>query len=352
MKILVIALSGIGDALMFTPALKILRKELPDAQIDTLAMFGGVKEMLERNENVNRVLYFDFLNKKTTDSIKFVFSIRKKYDASINVYPSNRKAYNIIQFLIGAKKRAAVNYLRRNLRETGFLNNITITEDDSLHNVRTNLNLAAHLLNKEISEEPDLYFPLSADDENYASEFLNKKNIKEDDFVVGFHAGCATLKNHINRRWAPEKFASLGKKLINKHDAKILLFGGPEEFELKENIKKEINSGNVFTVISDSLPQSAALVKRCNIFVTNDSGMMHIASAMKRKIVAIIGPTNINYIHPWNTEYKIVSLNLDCAPCFYYSPRPLICSRSDVQFKCVKELEVEKVYTAVLEFMN
>ncbi|MDP1615315.1 MAG: glycosyltransferase family 9 protein, partial [Methylococcales bacterium] len=80
-------------------------------------------------------------------------------------------------------------------------------------------------------------------------------------------------------------------------------------------------------------------------FVTNDSALMHVASALGLKVIAIIGPTNKHYIHPWKTEYKIVSLNLDCAPCFFYTPKHLTCSRTDVQFKCIKELDVEMVYS-------
>lgn len=79
---------------------------------------------------------------------------------------------------------------------------------------------------------------------------------------------------------------------------------------------------------------------------------MHIASAIRLKVIAIIGPTNPDYIYPWKTEHKIVSLNLDCAPCFIYSPRPLICFRDDVKFKCIRELDAERVYKAVEEFLK
>ena len=79
---------------------------------------------------------------------------------------------------------------------------------------------------------------------------------------------------------------------------------------------------------------------------------MHVASAMQRKVVAIIGPTNPHYIHPWKTEHRIVTLNLDCAPCFFYSPRPLICIRTDIKYKCIRELTVEMVYNAVTELLK
>jgi len=93
-------------------------------------------------------------------------------------------------------------------------------------------------------------------------------------------------------------------------------------------------------------------MKRCNLFVTNDSSQMHIAAAMQLKVVAIIGPTNQNYIYPWQTEHKIISLNLDCSPCFFYSPKPLVCTRDDLKFKCIKELTVEMVFTALEQILQ
>jgi heptosyltransferase-2 len=352
MNVLILALSGIGDALMFTPALRLLRNSLPDAQIDALVMFKGVNDMFLRNKDINNVYYFDFLKNGVYQSFKYVLKLRNRYDTSINVYPSNRKEYNLINFLIGADKRAGVDYLRMNNRELSFLSNISITEDDSIHNVRTNIKLVEKLLNEKFTDEPDLNFPITGEDENFADGYLKKMNIKDSDNVIGFHPGSAILKNHINRRWEPEKFAALGKKLIENNGAKILIFGGPEEEKLKLNIVNLINSGNAVSAGVMNLPQSAAVIKKCGVFVTNDSSLMHVASAMKSTVVAIIGPTNTAYIHPWHTKYKIVSLSLDCSPCFFYSPRPLICSRNDVKFKCIKELSVDIVYNAVDLFIK
>lgn len=349
MKILIIALSGIGDALMFTPAIKLLRNALPDAQIDTLVMIKGAKDIFDNNPNINSVYHFDFLGEGSFKSFKYILNLRGKYDTSIIVYPSNRKEYNIINFLIGAKSRAAVKYLRKDFSNLGFLNKIRITENDSVHNVQTNIKLIEKLLNKKFNEEPQLELFITEEDKIRAQKFFSDYNILKDDLVIGFHPGCATLKNHIKRRWEPEKFAGLGKKLIDEHQAKILIFGGPDEKQLKETVKDKINSPSAFIVSSEGILQSAAIMKRCNLFLSNDSSQMHIASALQLKVVAIIGPTNQYYIHPWKTEHKIVSLNLDCAPCFFYSPHPLVCNRDDVKFKCIKELTVDIVYNNVKE---
>jgi lipopolysaccharide heptosyltransferase II len=352
MKILILALSGIGDALMFTPALKLLKKELPDSTIDILVMIKSAGEIFERNPQVNNVIQFDFLKEGFLSSLRFVLTLRKKYDTSINVYPSNRKEYNIINFLIGAKKRAGVKYLRRDIQNFGFLNNVRVKENDTTHNVQTNIKLIEKLLNKSFGDEPSLEFPLSKENQSFSDEYLKSINISQDDLVIGFHPGCATLKNHVKRRWEPEKFADLAKFLIKNESAKVLLFGGPEEEGLKENIFTQINSHNVFIIKAKTLADSAAIMKRCNIFVTNDSSLLHIASALQLQIIALIGPTNTHYIHPWKTEHKIITLNLECSPCFIYSPKPLKCYRTDVLYKCIKELNVEMVYDAVKELLK
>jgi len=359
MKILVIALSGIGDALMFTPALKLLCGVSPGSKIDALVMFRGVKDLFERNKYIDNVLHFDFLKEGAASSLKYILGLRKKYDITINIYPSNRKEYNIINFLIGARKRAGVQYLRKDAKNLGFLNNFRIVEDDYTHNVQTNIKLVEKLFNIHFDEEPDLEFFLTGEDNDYASNYLNNLRLNDSDLLIGFHPGSAVLKNHISRRWEPEKFIGLGKKLIKELNAKVLIFGGPDEDELKSYISNKINSelspqenNHSIAVSTKNLAQTAAIIKHCSIFVSNDSSLMHVASAMKLKVIAIIGPTNQAYIHPWKTKHTIVSLNLNCSPCFIYSPRPLICFRDDVKFKCIKELNVEMVFQAVLDSLN
>ena len=351
MKILVIALSGIGDALMFTPALKLLRKTLPEAQIDALVMYHGAQEIYSSNSDLNKVIHFNFLEEGAFKSLKFLFQLRKKYDASINVYPSNRKEYNLISFFIGAEKRAGIVYLRKNKSNFGFLNNVRVPENDDIHNVQANIKLCEALVGKKFNDEPPLEYSIPANENVFANKYLNDAGISASDIVVGFHPGCATLKNHIKRRWEPEKFAELAKKLIKDQNARILIFGGPEEKELKEKIFSLIDSDKVNVVNADSLTKSAAIMKRCNVFVTNDSSQMHIAAALGLKVVAIIGPTNQKYIYPWKTNHEIVSLNLDCAPCFFYSPKQLICNRTDIKFKCIKELTVDMVYASTVKFL-
>lgn len=351
MKILVIALSGIGDALMFTPSLKKLKEDYPSARIDILAMYRGVKEIFENLDNVNRVLFHDFLNSSALKSLSFILKLRGEYDVTFNVYPSNRREYNIISRIIDPPKRCGVNYLRRNFVNLGFLNNVTVTENDSFHNVETNFKLCGKLSGKNSETIPPLQIKLPESSEKYSLSFLSKMRVDSKDLIIGFHPGCSTLKNHDKRRWETEKFAKLASALIERDSAKILVFGGPEEKDLKLDICSRVNSPSVISVDSNSILDSASVMKRCSLFVSNDSSLMHVAAALGLKTVAILGPTNRNYIYPWQTDYRVASLQLECSPCFYYSPRPLTCSRKDLKFKCIRDLSAETVYTIVKDFL-
>ncbi len=352
MKILVIALSGIGDALMFTPSLVKIRDDIPSANIDALVMFKGVKDIYDKLPQISETKYFDFLNRSYMQAFLYVMGLRKKYDVTINVYPSNRKEYNLIGWLIGAPNRIAVKYLRKDFANLGFLSNIRIEENDNLHNVEENIKLCERLSKIEQKNIQPLQLNLGKDDLEFAEQFLKEKRINNESAVIGFHPGSSTLKNHEKRRWEVSKFAALGKKLIADYDAKILVFGGEDEKTLKELVVEKINSDSALTVNTVSINQTAAVMKRCNVFVSNDSSLMHVAAALKLKVVALIGPTNKNYIYPWQTDYKIASLNLDCSPCFYYSPKPLTCTRHDLKFKCIKDLSAEFVYGNVKEFLS
>lgn len=352
MKILVIALSGIGDALMFTPSLVKLREEIPSAKIDALVMYKGVKDIYDQLPQISETKYFDFLNSSYLLAFSYVMDLRKKYDATINIYPSNRKEYNLISWLIGAPNRLAVKYRHRDFVNLGFLNNKRINENENLHNVEENIKLCERLSKIETKNIPPLQLNVENADRQFAERFLTENRISDKSLVIGFHPGCSTLKNHEKRRWEVSKFAELGRKLITNHDAKILVFGGSDEKELKESVTTKIKSEEAFSVVTTSISQTAALMKRCDVFVTNDSSLMHIAASLKLKTVVILGPTNKNYIYPWQTDYKIASLNLDCSPCFYYSPKPLTCTRQDLKFKCIKDLSVELVYEKVKDFLS
>ena len=355
-KILIIALPGIGDALLSTPMLRLLREAKPNAEIHVLVMFAATRDLFRANPLVNKVHFFDFINGNKLEGILFLFHLRSlAFDISINIYPQNRREYNIIALIIGAGRRLGVRYKRRDWQNLNWLNNDTVPENDSLHCVEENVHILSALgIHHELHEAtlPSLDLYLSQEQENFASHWITDHQLGDAKLIVGIHAGTALFKNHIMRRWAPEKFALLAKRLYCELGATVLLFGGPDDKSANEIILR--NAGDsIIEVRTTSIMDSIAVMKRTNLFVSNDSALMHIAGALKLPTVAIFGPTNETYVHPWKTNYKIVQTGIDCRPCFVYSPKPLTCYRinPDEQFICIRDIEVEQVLNSVQNIM-
>lgn len=345
MRILVNALSGIGDAVMFSPALALLKKNLPESQIDMAVMFKPVEDLFRDNPNINNIYFIDFLKQSKLKSLKQTFALRKnKYDVSINVYPSNRREYNLIQYLIGAKVKIAHRYNHYSRSNWDSLNNKLINEVKDKHNVLENFELAKAVFPKmDESELGLLEIFLTKDDEVYAKKYFIDNNLN-DVPVIGFHAGSATFKGHINKRWSAIKYGSLAKKLGERYNAKILLFG--TEKDVNEMIKT-LGGENVIIPETGNLMQSLALLKKCHLFVSNDSALMHLAAGLKIPQVAIFAYTNYKELSPWQNKNIIVRTELDCSPCFFNSPKPVNCIYNGKdQFKCIKLVEVSDVLDA------
>ncbi len=345
MKIIINALSGIGDAVMFSPALKVLKNHLPDAQIDMMVMFRAVEYIYQRNPAINRIYFIDFLNQSAIKSFKQVLALRKnKYDASINVYPSNRREYNIVNRLLGAKKRIGTKYNHYSKSNFDFLNNNLAQEVKDKHNVIENFELIKFLAPNAKENELSGYEIFLNDNENsFADKYLEQNELKNKK-IIGFHAGSATFKGHINKRWSADKFSELAMRLGKDYGTKILLFG--TEKDVNEAIWNNSKDSTLIPT-ETNIMQSIALMKKCSLFVSNDAALMHIAAALQIPVVAIFGYTNYKELSPWKTKNIIVRKELDCSPCFFNSPKPVNCIFSgEDEFKCIKTISVDEVLEA------
>lgn len=355
-KILIIALPGIGDALLATPMMKLLREGKPDAEIHALVMFGGTRDLLRTNPNIDEVHYFDFIGSPLHEGLLYLLHLRTfGFDISINIYPQNRWQYNVFALLVGAPRRLGVRYKRRDWYNLSWLCTDTIAEDDALHCVEENVKLLSLLNIKHqlIEEElPKLEVVITPDHDEFANTWLAENAISTVKPIIGFHAGTALFKNHVMRRWAPEKFAELAKQL-HASGATVLLFGGPDDRDANEIIMRQAGEA-IIEVKTKSIMDSISLMKHTDVFVSNDSSLMHIAGGLGLKTVAIFGPTNETYVHPWKTEYSIVQTGIECRPCFVYSTKPLTCYRAnpDEHFCCVRDIEVETVFRSVSNYLH
>ncbi|MCX7833521.1 MAG: glycosyltransferase family 9 protein [Ignavibacteria bacterium] len=350
MKILINALSGIGDALMFTPALRILKDRNTDLQVDLLAMFESVKQIFTYNPLINEVFFIDFLHQSKIKSIKEVLSIRRrKYNYSINVYPSNRAEYNLLNFFLCSGKRIGKKYNHSHFFRFEFLNQLKYPEIKDRHNVLQNVDLIKEIVG-DISDSNvppmEIFVP---EDKKIEGENWILEKVK-DRFPVGIHAGSAILKNHINKRWDVNKYIQLCKVLISNKNAFILLFG--TEKDLNEKIKSELKDYSEFASTGDFM-DSVSRLMHCKLFVSNDTAFLHTCAALQIPVVGIFGYTNFKELYPWKSPHKIVRLELECSPCFFNSPRPARCKWNGIdEFKCIKQISIDSVYQAINELIN
>lgn len=335
MKIVILPLYGIGDTLMSTPAIEILKKSI-DCWITNICMFKSTYEILKENPFIDELIYFPFMEKTKFQSFKFVMSLRGRFDCAINFYPSNRWQYNLINWLTGAKKRIGHRYIKRDIGELNFLKNYTVKESEELHNVEENIRLLKFFgINANDTPPMRIYFK----EEEIESGKRTVQTFSSRDIKIGIHTGTSSFKGHRERRLPVQKFLEL---INSMPDIDFFLFGTDEEKQENEFISKNAKYGNVILIQNKPIRMVASIIKQMNAFVSNDSGLMHLAAAVGIPVVAIFGPTNPVWVRPWKVKHKIVRIELPCSPCFYYSPKPLKCV-AGLDFKCLKEIESSNI---------
>jgi heptosyltransferase-2 len=348
MKILILCLPGLGDTLMFTPALKLLREHFPEATIKALVMYKSSYDLLETNPNLDEVVLWEFLKQGSLKSLQFMFHLRQeRFDASIIAFPANRLQYNLVSFLAGAKRRLGHHYKHQNLVHFPFLNHTTILESDDLHNVEENLRLVEMLGVKTEGFKPVLEIHLTDEDRDKAETFWRQHHLDDTSLVFGMHVWSTTLKDMHRKCWDKGKFAALIDRLHTRYDCQILLFEGPHDREVNADIIESVQHKPII-VRDTTVRETASILKKCSLLVTNDSGVMHVGAAVRVPLVAIFGPTNLKWVGPVSDHRFIVKKELPCQPCFIYSTKHLAC-KANRDFECLSSIDVDDVFAAVEE---
>ncbi|MHA1830440.1 MAG: glycosyltransferase family 9 protein, partial [Candidatus Helarchaeota archaeon] len=185
-------------------------------------------------------------------------------------------------------------------------------------------------------------------DEQFAEQFFKEHNINEKNLVIGFHAGSNDKQTW--KRWSKFKFAKLANLLKKKYNSINILFGGPNEIELNNEIFDLMGKEGINLAGKITLTQVAAIIKRCTLLVANDSGLMHIASIMKVPSFVIIGPTDYIRSGPFFEKSQIIRIDLPCSRCYRldsYNPE-----KCNFGLKCLKLIEPEMVLNKIDEFLS
>ena len=309
-KIFIEIPSWLGDAIMATPAIQNIIKTYPDAKITLLGSFVST-QAFENYENIEKIVVDN--TKKDGNRYKNLISLAKSI-GKVDLAISFRRSFSskFMMFFVKAKKK--FNYKRLTKKEI----HLAIRYNDFVNKVLKLNNEAGDL---------KLYF----------------KPFKFDKPTFGINPG-ATYGSA--KRWYPQEFAKLAITLSSKYD--IVIFGGPSEIDIAKDIEDELIKNGVLnyqnlagkTSIKELIEKIAGL----NLFVTNDSGPMHVAAAYKVKTVSIFGPTKFTETNQWKNDKNglIVTKNLDCAPCMKREC-PL------KHHNCMKNITASDVMSAILK---
>lgn len=352
-KIVIFGFLGLGDMIAFSPCFRLLRQNFPNAKIVLVTTWPVIDQLFHNSPYIDEIIYFDFLKAPLSDKLRFVRKLRKiKFDISILPYPSFRREFNLFSRAVGATSRYSFKFNGGLLTELSFLNNKRIDADYSKHNVENNLNLVKRI---GITPPDNVSYEIPVDEESISVRRLfDEHGINSASLLIGVHVGSD--KRGKERRLPVSTFARVSDELAEKYRAKIVAFFGPHEEDLIEDFCKASLYDHVI-VRGMNIRDIASVISKCRIFLSGDSGLMHLASAMKVPTVSVFGPTNPIFVHPWGVPYEIVSQQLECSPCFVFTEKhpidkPLIECKIDDKFACVKRIEVHLIVTKVERLLS
>jgi heptosyltransferase II len=308
MRTLVISPNWIGDAVMAQPLLQLLREREPQRPIDVLAP-GWVAPVWRAMAEVDTVLEAPFKHGKLQLRERWDYArrLRQRGYADAYVLPNTLK-FALIPWLAGIARR--VGY--RGEMRYGLLN---VLHHDDRAAPRPMIPFYAALA---AAPAPD-YLPASAlprpamaVSRQQVSETLASVGLQPDRPLVVFAPGAEFGPA---KRWPAPYFAELAQSVRQvQPQAQIVLLGSAKDQPVCEEIIAVAPYVKSLAGVT-SLDQAIALIAQARVMVTNDSGLMHIASALNRPLIALYGPTNPDHTPPFSDVSLVLTLRLDCAPC-------------------------------------
>ena len=340
-KTVVFRLSSIGDIVLASPLLRVLREAAgPKARIDFVVK-KEFAELVRFNHHISVVHELDDARGfPALQELRETLRV-EAYDLVVDIHDNLRTTYlrnfcNTLEAVTVDKRlyeRWQLVHLKRNVYT------------DHLHVVDRYIETVRDFGITNDGRGLELFIP----DEIHSaiSAKMAKLRLNEFEKVIGVCPGA----KHFTKRWQRDKFAEVCSRLAKEAHAKILIFGGEQDKSENVIIASAINRdavGNSATDFSGefSLLGVAAAMDFCDVILTNDTGLMHIACARQRKVVAIFGSTVREFgFGPYGTEAVVVeNKSLHCRPCSHIGRSE--CPKG--HFKCMNDIGVDEVHRAIV----
>lgn len=313
-QILVIHLAGIGDLLMGRQALEALRAAFPNSRIAllTFTKAGDVARLIPSVDE-RYALEEGYSWRTMQRNLTTIFILRRRrFDLAVNLYQVYR-SIGVVKLAILLRLIAARRTAGRDTDGKGFCFDQRIPErsTDTLHEVERQCACVERLG----CPVPAPATPLMVDpaDQQAIKRWLSARGLPEDATLVAIHPGGARL----GHRWPAPAFAAAARTLQRRYGVSIVLTGNQDERRLVEDIAKSVVRP-LLAAGELSFGQLAALLRRCRLCMTNDSGPMHLAAALQVPMVAILGPTDPRRYGPYpldRPDQRILHA-VPCPPCY------------------------------------
>lgn len=338
-KTLIIRFSSVGDIVLSTPLIRSLHRKFPQSQIDycTRSEYG---ELLRTNTHLSNLIEFP-AGGTFADLRRLRRTIRKsRYDLVIDIHDSLRSRFLTFGFpsVRRINKRKLARWILVHLKRDLY-SRFGGDADVANRYIET---LKAFGVTDD-GEGTELFLP--ADAVRRAGDFLRDASADGGIPPIGL---CPSAR-HETKQWPAERFAEAAAALARERSAGILLFGSAAErgrcSEIRTRILTLVPEAFVLDLSGRlTLMETAAALDRCSLVITNDSGLMHIAAARKRKLVAVFGSTTrqLGFFPPANLAIVVENPSLPCRPCSHIGRS----SCPEGHFNCMNGIPVSQVLDA------
>ncbi|HIJ78189.1 MAG: lipopolysaccharide heptosyltransferase II [Desulfobulbaceae bacterium] len=326
-KILIRSTNWIGDAVMTTPAVRTIRQNFPDAEITVLA-YPWVADIFLASPHVDKVMLY---HKNTLHhGLGGLWRLSREIAAKhfdLAILLQNAFEAALLVKLAGIPVRAGY---KRDGRSLLLSHGVKIKKSiRGKHHVYYYQGLMRDL---GLSCGADkLFLRLSDDTMTWARQLIAEQS---KGVVVGLNPGAAYGPA---KRWPAERYAGLAARLAEERQATLLVFGTKSDNAAAAEIKEAAPGRVVDLTGNTTLAQAMALIGLCDAFVTNDSGLMHVAAAQDTPLVAIFGSTNDVATGPFSERSVVVRKELACSPCMKTH-----CKQND--FACMLQIGVDEIF--------
>jgi ADP-heptose:LPS heptosyltransferase len=351
-KILLIKFFGIGSIIYISPSIRLLKSKYPDAKVSFLT-FEEHRDLCEMIDEVDTIIPF-----KVKGLIHLIIEVpllilklrRERFDMVYN-FEFHARFPTIISYLCGAR---GVTEFHSDFFYKGNLPSKRVAYALEQHVTDSFKSMVSD--NHTLIDQTSLYLNIPEYDEKFIGSFLTRQGIYTEKtsgskaFLIAVNINTSGMAHE--RRWNVKKFARLIELLIDNFDMYIFLTGGKGDCEYVNSLKEMFrNNERVINMAGKlSLKGLAALYKRCDMVISNDSGPLHVAEAVGAKTVSLFGPETPRHYGPRGENHTVIYKGLPCSPCL--SPLNMKSANCKIGIQCMELITVDEVFYAVKDILK